>query len=230
MTAIIYFLMAWLIGLLLQSLVQRKRVKAIIAAVVLTLFGMLGYVPTMLSATDSNATADAANLSSVPPAFQALNGKNVAVIIGSIQDIAVTDMAPNANILRMTSQTDLLAALENGKVDAAGGESLTLLFNKELLEKVDSVGAGLTPIPIGACYQLDNTELQQDFNSFLAEIRRDGTYQQILDRWSNADDPSALEIPQQRGTGRTLRIATYQPCLRLISSISESCRVWSRNC
>ena len=34
-TAIIYFLMAWLIGLLLQSLVQRKRVKAIAAAVVL---------------------------------------------------------------------------------------------------------------------------------------------------------------------------------------------------
>ena len=123
----------------------------------------------------------------IPPAFQALNGKNVAVIIGSIQDIAVTDMAPDANILRMTSQTDLLAALENGKVDAAGGESLTLMFNKELLEKVDSVGAGLTPIPIGACYRLDNTSLQQDFNSFLTEIRRDGTYQQILDRWSNAD-------------------------------------------
>ena len=209
LTAIIYFLMAWLIGLLLQSLVQRKRAKAIIAAVVLTLFGMLGYVPTMLSATDSNATADAANLSSVPPAFQALNGKDVAVIIGSIQDIAVTEMAPDANILRMTSQTDLLAALENGKVDAAGGESLTLLFNKELLEKVDSVGAGLTPIPIGACYRLDNTELQQDFNSFLAEIRRDGTYQKILDRWSNAEDPSAMTIPEQRGTGRTLRVATY---------------------
>ena len=208
-TAIIYFLMAWLIGLLLQSLVQRKRAKAIIAAVALTMFGLLGYVPTMLSATDSNATADAANLSSVPPAFQALNGKDVAVIIGSIQDIAVTEMAPDANILRMTSQTDLLAALENGKVDAAGGESLTLLFNKELLEKVDSVGAGLTPIPIGACYRLDNTELQQDFNSFLAEIRRDGTYQKILDRWSNAEDPSAMTIPEQRGTGRTLRVATY---------------------
>ena len=209
MTAIIYFLMAWLIGLLLQSLVQRKRIKAIAAAVVLTLFGMLGYVSTMLSDTDTDATAEAADQSSVPPAFQALNGKNVAVIIGSIQDIAVTDMAPDANILRMTSQTDLLAALENGKVDAAGGESLTLMFNKELLEKVDSVGAGLTPIPIGACYRLDNTELQQDFNSFLAEIRSDGTYQQILDRWSNADDPSTLDIPQQRGTGRILRVATY---------------------
>ena len=206
-TAIIYFLMAWLIGLLLQSLVQRQRVKAIAAAVALTLIGMLGYLPSLVG-SDTAAVSDGSP-SDIPPAFQALNGKNVAVIIGSIQDIAVTDMAPDANILRMTSQTDLLAALENGKVDAAGGESLTLMFNKELLEKVDSVGAGLTPIPIGACYRLDNTELQQDFNSFLTEIRRDGTYQQILDRWSNADDPSAMAIPQQRGTGRTLRVATY---------------------
>ena len=210
-TAIIYFLMAWLIGLLLQSLVQRQRVKAIAAAVVLLIGGTVCYVPTLGNHGDRllDSGQNHEPVPMIPPAFQALNGKNVAVIIGSIQDIAVTDMAPGANILRMTSQTDLLAALENGKVDAAGGESLTLLFNKELLEKVDSVGAGLTPIPIGACYRLDNTELQQDFNSFLAEIRRDGTYQQILDRWSNADDPSAMAIPQQRGTGRTLRVATY---------------------
>ena len=208
-TAIIYFLMAWLIGMMLRSLVQQKRTKAIVAAMMLTLSGMMGYISTMLTATDTDTAADVADQSSVPSVFQALNGKNVAVIIGSIQDIAVTDMAPDANILRMTSQTDLLAALENGKVDAAGGESLTLLFNKELLEKVDSVGAGLTPIPIGACYRHDNTELQQDFNSFLAEIRRDGTYQKILDRWSNAEDPSAMTIPEQRGTGRTLRVATY---------------------
>ena len=208
-TAIIYFLMAWLIGQLLQNIVQRHRVKAIAAAVVLTLFGLLGYVPTMLSVTDTDATADAVDQSIVPPAFQALNGKNVGVIIGSIQDIAVTDMAPDANIMRLATQTDLMAALESGKVDAAGSESLTLMFNKKLLDKVDSVGAGLTPIPIGACVRPDNTELVADFNRFLAEIRRDGTYQKILDRWSNADDPSAMVIPQQRGTGRTLRVATF---------------------
>ena len=206
-TAIIYFLIAWLIGLLLQSLVKRQRVKAVAAAVALMIGGTACYVPTLI---DGGETAvHAGGWSEVPPAFQALNGKNVAVIIGSIQDIAVTDMAPGANILRMTSQTDLLAALENGKVDAAGSESLTLMFCKELLEKVDSVGAGLTPIPIGACFRLDNTELAADFNRFLADIRRDGTYQQILDCWSNADDPSALAVPQQRGTGRTLRVATY---------------------
>ena len=219
-TAIIYFLMAWLIGLLLQSLVQRQRAKAIAAAVALLIGGTVCHLPSFFPQTKGiysphsqggvlalQASFGRAGGGSL--AFQALNGKNVAVIIGSIQDIAVTDMAPGANILRMTSQTDLLAALENGKVDAAGGESLTLLFNKELLEKVDSVGAGLESIPIGAIFKQNNTALQQDFNHFLTEIRRDGTYQQILDRWSNADDPSAMAIPQQRGTGRTLHVATY---------------------
>ena len=116
--------------------------KAIAVAVALLIGGTLCYVPTLVD-SETAAVSDGSP-SEVPPVFQALNGKNVAVIIGSIQDIAVTDMAPDANILRMTTQTDLLAALENGKVDAAGGESLTLMFNKELLEKVDSVGAGLT--------------------------------------------------------------------------------------
>ena len=207
-TAIVYFLMAWLIGLLLQSLVQRQRIKALAAAVLLAISGMICYLPAMLSDNEAE-TKTVSSDASVPDVFKALNGKNVAVIIGSIQDIAVTDMAPNANILRMTSETDLLAALESGKVDAAGGESLTLIFCKDIAAKIDSVSAGLAPIPIAACFRLDNTELQQDFNRYLAEIRSDGTYQKMYDRWQKAEDPSAMTLPEQRGTGRTLRVATF---------------------
>ncbi len=206
LTAIIYFVAAWIIGLMLQSLVQRQRTKAIAAAVTLVLFGLAGYVPAML--TDSKAAATGRQ-SEVPPVFKMLKGKSVGVIIGSIQDIAVTDLAPDANILRMTSQTDVLAALENGKLDVAGSESLTLDFNREIAAKVDSVDAGLGSIPIGAIFRKDNAALQQDFNSFLADIRSDGTYQKIYDRWQQSEDPSAMAIPEQRGTGRTLRVATY---------------------
>ena len=206
-TAIIYFLMTRLIVLLFQSLVQRQRMKAIAAVVAFLIGGTVCYLPMLVGGDNTTTKTNAAR--DVSPAFKALNGKNVAVIIGSIQDIAVTDMAPGANIMRMTSQTDLLAALDNGKVDAAGGESLTLTFCKEVAAKVDSVGTGLPPIPIAACFRLDNTELQQDFNRFLADIKSDGTYQQIYDRWQQSEDPSAMAIPQQRGTGRTLRVATY---------------------
>ena len=203
-TAVIYFVMAWLIGLLLQSLVQRQRMKATVAAVVLTLLGLAGYMPTM----DAPANRSGISSSEVPPVFKALKGKSVAVIIGSIQDIAVTGMAPDADILRMTTMTDLLAALESGKVDVAGSESLSLDFNREIADKVDSVGAGLESIPVAAIFKQGNTALQQDFNQFLADIRRDGTFQKIYDRWQQSDDPSALTIPEQRGTGRTLRVAT----------------------
>ena len=202
-TAIIYFIVAWLIGLLLTSLVQRKRIKAIVAAAMLLIGGTVCYLPSMFSTTESVAQKE------VPAVFKALSGKKVGVVIGSIQDMAVTEMAPDADIQRVASYADLLAALENGKVDVAGFESLTMAFNKEVTSKVDSVGAGLAPIPIGACFRLDNSELQQDFNNYLAEIKDDGTYQNILNRWTNADDPSALDIPKQRGTGKPLRVAIY---------------------
>ena len=202
LTAIIYFVAAWLIGLLLQSLVNRQRLKAAVAAGLLLLMGLAGYHP-------SQESGKALANSEIPSVFKALKGRRVAVIIGSIQDIAVTDMAPDADIQRMTTTTDLLAALESGKVDAAGSESLTLNFNREIADKVDSVGAGLENIPVAAIFKQGNTTLQQDFNNFLAEIRRDGTYQKIYDRWQKSEDPSAITIPEQRGTGRTLRVATY---------------------
>ena len=213
-TAIIYFLMAWLIGLLLTSLVKRQRTKSIVAALLLAIGGTVCYVPKLLIAEETAAVTD------VPDVFKALSGKRVGVIIGSIQDIAVTDLAPDADILRLSNSTDMIAALENGKVDVIGEENLSVTFNKEIASKVDTVNAKLKPMPLGACFSLDNTQLKQDFDSFLADIRRDGTYQEIFDRWKNADDPAAVELPQQRGTGKTLRVAIY-PALPPFSLISS---------
>ena len=204
-TAIIYFLMAWLIGLLLRSLVERKRAKAIIAAVALLIGGMVCYLPAVLS--HDKAKTEVAE--GTPEVFKALSGKRVGVVIGSIQDFAVTDLAPDADIMRITSSTDMFAALENGKVDVAGADNLTAVFNREIAAKIDTVNACLPGSPIGACFQLGNTELKQDFDNFLAEIRSDGTYQKIFDRWSKADDPSTVARPQRRGTGRTLHVAIY---------------------
>ena len=184
-------LFATILGTLLGGLICWMRMKAVVASVLLLLMGLAGYDTGHTAAT---AVAD----TDVPPVFKALKGKRVAVIVGSIQDIAVADMAPDADILRMTSVTDLLAALDKGKVDVAGSESLTMHFCREVADKVDSIGTGLPPIPIAACFRKDNSALQQDFNSFLAEIRRDGTYQKIYDRWQRSEDPSVMPIPEQR--------------------------------
>jgi polar amino acid transport system substrate-binding protein len=227
-TAIIYFFIAWLIGVLLSSLVQRQRLKSIVAAVMLVLTGVVCYLPAVVSELGEESLKSDAVLSAsdnaVPPVFKSFEGKRVAVIIGSIQDIAVTTFAPTADIQRLPSYSDVMAALDNGKVDIVGSETIAITFNKELAAKVDTVNAGLSPNPLSACFRLDNTELQQDFNRFLADIRSDGTYQDIVKRWSDADDPSTVPVPQQHGTGRTLRVATFpaMPPFNFISSRQPS--------
>ena len=222
LTAIIYFFMAWLVGRLLTALVRKEQLKAIAAAAMLLIGGTVCYVPTLVDACSPGAMTE--EQSDVPAVFKALSGKRVGVVIGSIQDIAVSQMAPDAEILRLSSVADMLAALDNGKVDVIGDENLSVSFNKEISSKVDSVSAGLPSTPIGACFRLDNAPLKQDFDSFLAEIRRDGTYQKILARWSSAEDPSAVARPLQRGTGEALRVAIYpgMPPFSFISSGAPS--------
>ena len=200
-TALIYFFMAWLIGQMLTALQNKEYWKAVAAAVGLFVGGIICYVPELASPRKEEVPED------VPAVFRALEGKRVGVALGSIQDIAVTKMAPGADIQRLSSVTNMLMELERRKVDVIGFASLAVSFDKHLAAKVDTVGAGFPPIYLGACFRLGNTELQQDFNSFLADARKDGTYQDICDRWRETDNASAIPLPVQRGTGKTLKVA-----------------------
>ncbi len=200
-TAVIYFFTAWLIGRLLTALQNKEYRKAAAAAVVLFVGGTLCYVPELASPRNEEVPED------VPAVFRALDGKRVGVTLGSIQDIAVSKMAPGADIQRISGVANMFMLLESRKVDVIGYGSLAMSFNKHLAAKVDTVGAGFPSIFLGACFRLGNTELQQDFNSFLADARADGTYQDICNRWQNADDASTIPLPVQRGTGKTLKVA-----------------------
>ena len=206
-TAAIYFLVAWLIGLVLTGLVQRRTKRVAVAASLLIVLSVAGAIPSIAESQRSKVESQTA--AAAPPVFRALEGKRVGVIIGSIQDIAVTKYAPQADIRRYTSMTDIMAALENGKVDVLCQENFTVTANKAIAAVVDTVDAGLPPRYVAACFKLGNTALQQDFNAFLADIRTDGTYQKILDRWLKTDDPAALPAPHQYGTGELIRVATY---------------------
>ena len=200
-TAIIYFFMAWLIGRLLTAPQNKEYKRALAAAAMLLVGGTICYVPALLSSDREEASQE------VPAIFHNLKGKRVGVVLGSVQDIAVTAMAPDADIQRVSGMANLFMTLDTGKSDIVVAENLLISFDKELSARVDSVGAGTPPVALGAIFRMDNTELQQDFNSFLSDIRADGTFQKIYNRWRDADDTSALPLPEQRGTGKTLTVA-----------------------
>ena len=123
--------------------------------------------------------------------------------------MAVTRYAPQADIMRFSSLTDLYASLQNGKTDVLVGENITVLANPSLMEWIDTIDAGMPPTAVAICMQLGNTELQQDLNNYLAGIRADGTYQKLNDRWMENKDISQNPIPQQRGTGKTIHVGTF---------------------
>ena len=203
-TAAIYFLVAWLIGLLFNSLLEKRRTRAVIAAVALLVLGLLGSVPSIVEYSHNNDSDQ-----TVPPLFLQLEGRPVGTVIGSIQDIAVTRYAPKANIMRFSSMTDLYASLQNGKTDVLVGENITVLANPTLMEWIDTIDAGMPPTAVAICMQLGNTALQQDMNNYLAEIRADGTYQKLNDRWMENKDISQNPVPKQRGTGKTIIVGTF---------------------
>ena len=212
LTAALYFLVAWLIGKLLDAMVKRRAFGAFVCAVALLGLGMAGFLP---GRGQEETSAQAA-----PPVFKALTGKRVGVAIGSIQDMNVSRYASGADIQRFTSMTDMLAALQNRKVDVVCQENVTVTANKEIAAQVDTLDAGLPPRPIGVCFPPGDTLLQREFNRFLADIRADGTYKAISDRWLKADDATLLPIPVQPETGKVLRIATFpiSPPFNFISS------------
>lgn len=221
LTAVIYFVVAWLIGVLLNGLVQKRRTRSITAAVVLVVLGILGSVPEWVNKSHStHHHSQTAEQVSAPPVFCRLEGKTVATIVGSIQDIALTRYARNAEILRFTSVSDILAALANGKVDVLCMENMTVTANKNVAAVVDTIDAGLPPTPVAACFRLGNTELQQDFNAYLVQIKSDGTYREMEQLWLRNDDVFSVPVPKQTGTGKTLTIATFSgfPPFNYISS------------
>ena len=203
-TAAIYFLVAWLIGLLFNSLLEKRRTRAIVAAVTLLVLGLLGSVPSIVEYSHREASNEP-----IPPLFLQLDGRPVGTVIGSIQDIAVTRYAPKASIMRFSSMTDLYASLQNGKTDVLVGENITVLANPTLMEWIDTIDAGMPPTAVAICMQQGNTALQQDLNTYLAEIRADGTYQKLNDRWMENKDISQNPIPKQRGTGKTIIVGTF---------------------
>lgn len=201
-TAAIYFLVAWLIGLLLNGLVEKRKQHVAWAAVMLVLLGSLGWMSDLFSQTNGDRDT-------MPPMFRYLEGKKIGLVVGSIQDIAVTRYMPDEEMLRFTSVTDLITSLTTGKTDIIVAESIVITANRELVEGMDTIDVGLPPVEIAACMKLSNTELQEDFNRFIAEIRADGTFQRLHDKWLVQEDISLNPIPKQLGTGKKIKVGIF---------------------
>jgi polar amino acid transport system substrate-binding protein len=119
----------------------------------------------------------------------------IAVFAGTIQDRFLETHYPQAQVVHLTSQADLVTALKTGKVDAG----LIVATNAREIQRVNPeigiLGEPLLPVSQAVAFRQQDTDLRARFDRFMALILADGTHQAMRQRWFG-EDPNAAVMPE----------------------------------
>lgn len=111
-------------------------------------------------------------------------GKKIAVQSGSTGEAWANENLKNAEVVIMDDNVATFAAVQAGQVDAIGIDLPVLQWSVKNSYKDMQV---IKEIPTGEQYGLaiskNNPALAQAIDKALAEIKQDGTYQQIFDKY-----------------------------------------------
>jgi len=112
-----------------------------------------------------------------------LKNKRIGVLLGSVHDAYAMKNYPNAAILQYKSPSDIVLAVKSGKIDAAlyTRETLTEMLRSD--SELGIVGDSLFAVPIGIGFNRNNVELCEKFNEFLLQIKGNGVYNSMVNRW-----------------------------------------------
>ena len=186
--AILYFVLAWLIGLLLNSL-NRKNSKIIIPATACIALALA------LSVDNEDSVSNTLTFTSIE---EIADHGSVAVMEGSISDIAFSKMYPKARIFRVKNTSEAAAFVLSGKATALIALDILTKYvvreNPSLME-VDS----LFTVEMGAGFP-KGSPLRNQFNEFLKELKRSPVYEEMVHRWIESDIDTVkmpeLELPE----------------------------------
>jgi len=130
-----------------------------------------------------------------------LKDKRIGVLVGSAHDTYATKNYPDATILQYKSPADVALAVKTGKVDAALFDADPL---REIMRQDDSLGLlgdSLFTFFVGVGFDKDNQVLRDQFNRFLALIKQNGVYEDMVRRWMEQRDTRMPVIENTQANG-----------------------------
>ena len=142
-------------------------------------------------------------------ALPQLGNKVFAVPTGTVADQLVLSKFPQAKFQYFNSVLDASMAVKAGKADAAA-------YDEPILRNIAAKNEGLTVLPemitvdnYGFAVQMDNQKLKETIDSVIAEMKKNGTYSAMRQRWlPKTGSPAAMpEIPTEGASG-VLKLGT----------------------
>jgi len=153
--------------------------------------------PVPAETTSETAQKDRTKITSVAD----LQDKRIGVLLGSVHDTYATEHYPKATILQYKSPSDLVLAVKSGKVDAAMYTRETLVAILRDDSELGLVGESILAAPIGMGFHRDNDQLREKFNQFLRQIRQNGVFDDMVDRWMKQGSTRMPEIARTKSNG-----------------------------
>ena len=123
-----------------------------------------------------------------------LRGRRIGVQRGTTgADLAAT--VQGAEVLRYEIIDDAFNALAADRVDAVINDYAVSAYAAERRDDFEIVDRNPTVENYGLVFSKENTALRDAFNAGLAEIRANGTYDEIYRKWFGEDPPAPGEDP-----------------------------------
>jgi polar amino acid transport system substrate-binding protein len=132
-----------------------------------------------------------------------LKDKRIGVLQGSVHDIYATKTFPRATILQYKGPSDMILAVKSGKIDAGIYTSDELVDLIRHQPEVTLFGPPLFSSDLGLGFHRDNAELRNSFNRFLKQIRDNGVYDDMVNRWMKKGETTMPSVPKVE-SGRPL--------------------------
>lgn len=114
-----------------------------------------------------------------------LDGKLIAVQLGTTGDFEAHDLFPAENIFQFNQVNEAFLELGNGRVDAIIIDIPVAERYIELKGGFKTVGGKFTEEFFGIAIHKDNTELLEQVNKAMKELRDSGKYDELLIKWFN---------------------------------------------
>ena len=135
-----------------------------------------------------------------------LSDKRLGIVTGSIFSITLPPLLPDATYLEFNNYSDVMSALENGKLDAfPTDESIykSMLWEGSAVDRIDE---SIAVSDYGMIFQKGkNNELQKQINEYLAKTLADGTHKALEEKWFADKEPTEFaSYDDLKGTNGTI--------------------------
>lgn len=184
---------------------KTDRIILVVLALLLVLIVVRQVLP-------AHTAEDAPAQSTTPVTYEDYNGKPIGIMSGTNLEAESFHYFPDSEYLYFEGYPNLNTALENHLIDAYLGDEPALKSIHAQQPQISYIKERLTNNRYSFAFRKDDPEeeaLRDQFNDFLAQLKADGTYDEIDSLWFGTDEAKkVVDMSDLTGENGTLHVIT----------------------